>query len=409
MAQLRTLLMIAVTTVLVTSCSNAAVDKVTSATLDPINQPSQAIPDEALLDVGIPTLDPGLDLTDEKDTVLPEVRYAESVFMADRIAKTLQKSNAWGAVRVIPNNDIVVDLYVRGVIEQSDGETLKLAITVVDTSGAVWYKKDYKQMVGKYTYDRRIRHQNDPFQNLYTEIANDLLAFREKMSHDDAVALRTLSELRFAKAFSPEAFGEHVSENRKGILKIERLPAENDTILARVNRIRDKDYLYIDTMQDYYERFSGRMQGPYQDWRKGSYDYVQKVRQMDERARAKIFAGVIAIAAGIYGRNTANDGYQYDAATIGAGAGGVLIKSGLDDRNKAAGYRESLSEMGASLSAELEPQVIELDDSTITLTGTVNNQYEQWRELLDKIYRAERGDTATTAESADLSTKDGGE
>jgi len=47
--------------------------------------------------------------------------------------------------------------------------------------------------------------------------------------------------------------------------------------------------------------------------------------------------------------------------------------------------------MGSSLEAEIVPQVIELEDRTVTLTGTVEAQYEQWRELLHQIYEQERG------------------
>jgi len=189
--------------------------------------------------------------------------------------------------------------------------------------------------------------------------------------------------------------------SKSGEYKINRLPADNDSILERVERIRDKDYLYIDTMQDYYDRFGVRMETSYQNWRKGSYDYVVKARQMDEKARRKIWGGVLAIAGGIYTRNTANSGLERDAGTLTASSGGVLIKSGLEDKNRAASYRESLSEMGASLSAVLEPQVIELDDQTITLTGTVDNQYQQWKTLLSKIYRAERGETFENTRSDD--------
>jgi len=38
-----------------------------------------------------------------------------------------------------------------------------------------------------------------------------------------------------------------------------------------------------------------------------------------------------------------------------------------------------------------EAQVIELEDRTVMLSGNVEEQYEQWRELLADIYRAEVG------------------
>ncbi|MBT6320436.1 MAG: hypothetical protein HOJ27_09670, partial [Porticoccaceae bacterium] len=51
----------------------AAIDKITSSTVLKLNIPSQQISEAALLDVGIPLLNDGLYLTDENDTVFPEV------------------------------------------------------------------------------------------------------------------------------------------------------------------------------------------------------------------------------------------------------------------------------------------------------------------------------------------------
>ena len=74
-----------------------------------------------------------------------------------------------------------------------------------------------------------------------------------------------------------------MSERRDGTLKIDRLPAENDSILMRVRKIRDRDYLYIDTMQDYYDGFSQQMHMAYQDFRRSSYDSVVKARQLENQ------------------------------------------------------------------------------------------------------------------------------
>jgi hypothetical protein len=372
------------------SAANAAVDKVTSSTIDPIRTPSTSIPADALLDIGIPPLNDGLHLTDEDDTVFPEVRYAEAIYFSNQLAKTLEKSGAWGAIRVTPSTDVVMDLYITGVILQSDGETLELDIQVFDSSGRQWIDDRYTQTTGKYAYDRRIKNMGDPFQNLFTQIANDILAFRETLTHEQAVQLRQISELRFAREFSPEAFNEHISESKKGILKIERLPAQNDSILERVQKIRERDYLYVDTMQDYYDVFSQQMHIAYQDFRRASYDSVVKSRQLKKQGRRRIIAGMAAIITGIYGRTAGDSRLERDASTATAAVGGYIIKSGLEKKQEAAAHTESVAEMGASLESEIAPQVIELEDRTITLSGTVQAQYQQWRELLQQIYKQER-------------------
>jgi len=370
--------------------AHAAVDKVTSSTIQPLKTPSHAMPAESLLDVAIPPLNDGLYLTDDEDTVFPEVRYAEAIYFSNQLAKTMEKSGAWGAIRVTPNTDVVMDLYVTGTILQSDGETLALAIKVRDTSGLEWFDKRYDQTVGKYAYDRRLKNLGDPFQNLFTRIANDILSYREDISDDRAKELREISELRFARDFSPEAFSQHISENKNGILKIERLPAENDSILQRIHKIRERDYLYVDTMQDYYDGFSQNMHVPYQDFRRASYDSVVKARQLNQQGKRRIIAGIGAILAGIYGRYKGDSMIARDAGTATAAVGGFVIKSGLDKKQEAAAQTEAVAEMGSSLEAEIAPQVIELEDRTVTLAGNVQAQYQQWRELLQKIYEQER-------------------
>ncbi len=368
----------------------AAVDKVTTSTVQPIKTPSEPIPPEALLDVGIRPLDDGLHLTDEDDTVFPEVRYAESIYFSNQLAKTMEKSGAWGAIRVVPNTDIVMDVYITGTILQSDGETLDLEIRVFDTSGREWLEERHRQVVGKYTYDRRLKLSSDPFQNLFTTIVNSVLEVREEMSNQDAVRLRQISELRFAREFSPEAFAEYINEGENGRLSIERLPAEDDSILERVDKIRERDYLYVDTMQDYYDTFSRQMHEPYQEFRRVSYDSVVKARQLKKRGNRQMVAGVAAIIAGIYGRTTASSWMQMDGSTATAAAGGYVLKQGLNTKQKSAEQTERLAEMGSSLEAVIAPQVIALEDRTVTLTGTVEAQYAQWRELLHEIYQQER-------------------
>lgn len=369
----------------------AAVDKVTSSTALVLKTPTAPIPEAALLDVGIPTLNDGLYLTDEDDTVFPEVRFAEAIYFSNQLAKIMEKSGAWGAIRVTPSADVVMDLYISGTILQSDGETMDLQITVKDTSGKKWFSKKYKQTTGKYAYDRRLKSLGDPFQNLFIRIANDVLAYREKLGDQQAIELRTISELRFAKTFSPEAFDEYINTKRDGTLSIARLPAENDSILQRVRKIRDRDYLYIDTMQDYYDGFSQQMHLAYQDFRRASYDSVVKARQLDKQGNRRIIAGIGSILAGIYGRSQADTRMASDASTATAAVGGFILKSGLEKKQQSAAYNESVAEMGSSLEAEIAPQVIELEDRTVTLTGTVTVQYEQWQELLHKIYKQERG------------------
>ena len=370
--------------------SHAAIDKITSSTPITLLSPTTSAPVKALLDVGIVAFDDGLDLTDEDDTVFPEVRLAESVYFATQLLRVLEKSGAWGPARVIPDRDAIMDLYIEGTILQSDGETLAMDIVARDSGGLTWFTKKYRTTVGKYAYDRRRKNAGDPFQNVYISIANDLLQQYERYGVKRALELRRLSEMRFAQKFSPEAFNEYTQTDKEGKIKIVRLPAEADPLLERVRRIRDRDHLYIDRMQEFYDGFSRQMHVPYQDFRRASYDSVVKARQLEKQGNQRIIAGIGTIVAGIYGRLESDSSAGRLASTTTAGAGGLLVKSGLEKKQRAASYNESVAEMGSGLETALAPEIIELEDRTVTLSGNVQAKYQQWQALLLQIYAEER-------------------
>ena len=370
--------------------SHAAIDKITSSTPITLLSPTTSAPVKALLDVGIVAFDDGLDLTDEDDTVFPEVRLAESVYFATQLLRVLEKSGAWGPARVIPDRDAIMDLYIEGTILQSDGETLAMDIVARDSGGLTWFTKKYQTTVGKYAYDRRRKNAGDPFQNVYISIANDLLQQYERYGVKRALELRRLSEMRFAQRFSPEAFNQYTQTDKEGKIKIVRLPAEADPLLERVRRIRDRDHLYIDRMQEFYDGFSRQMHVPYQDFRRASYDSVVKARQLEKQGNQRIIAGIGTIVAGIYGRLESDSSAGRLASTTTAGAGGLLVKSGLDKKQRAASYNESVAEMGSGLETALAPEIIELEDRTVTLSGNVQAKYQQWQALLLQIYAEER-------------------
>ena len=161
-------------------------------------------------------------------------------------------------------------------------------------------------------------------------------------------------------------------------------------MLLRVRKIRERDYLFIDTLQEYYASFNGQMLGPYQEWRKQSYDEAIALEELRAESRRRLIAGAVAVAAGIAGAASDNRAAR-SASNVAIAGGGYLIKSGLDKRTEADIHVQALEELGLSLEAEIAPQIIELEDRTITLTGSVEDQYQQWRELLRQIYQAEVG------------------
>ena len=365
--------------------------EIVTANSTPAIQSAEQIPYELLMDIGILPLDPNLANIDESDTkelIVPEVRKAESRFIAYQLKDTLELTGNWGAVRVIPEPSEAVDLQLSGEILVSDGEQLKVRMRATDSAGNVWLKKEYKDTASKFSYRSP---KEDPFQDLYNDIANDLLLAREKYSSEQIARIRQVSSLKYARNLSPEAFGDYLVESRKGRVDIDQLPATDDAMLIRVNRIKEQEYLFVDTLDDYYGRFHRDMKASYDEWRHATYDEAIRLRQMRKQARNRLLIGAALIGGGMVSANKSQT-WAGDAAATGAVLGGIsAIKSGLDRRKEAEIHAESLRELSQSLGSEITPYILDIEGKTIELTGTADAQYRQWRRILKEIYLEETG------------------
>ena len=360
-----------------------------------IVQDSQNVPEDLLLDVGVSVFDPGIDEIEKRDeeTTNHEIRVAESRYAPFLLAETLQRSANWGIVRLMPNNESPMDVIINGTILQSDGEAMQIRIAVTDSSGREWYTKVYSELISQFSYEPSQRQQADPFQVIYNKISNDLLEYRNRnLTNQQIVEVRTISELLFARRFSPEVFDSYLTTDRQGNLAITALPAETDPVLQRVRDIRERDFMFIDTVQDYYATYVRQMRLPYDTWRALSYDETIELRELRASANRRFVAGAAAVLGGLAAATSGGNYATQTGGAIGVGAGAYLIKSGFDKRAEAKLHSDALEELGESLENEVAPRVFSLDDRTITLTGSVEEQYAQWKDVLADIYASEVGD-----------------
>lgn len=351
------------------------------------------IQEALLLDVGVTVFDPGIDELDddELDRVNPTVRNVEARYVPYVLAQTLQSSGNWGVVRVLPSETTTMDIYLHGQLLRSDGESMIIDVTVRDSSGLIWYTKKYEEHISRFNYEASQRQANDPFQVIYNRIANDLLAHRNsKISNTRIAEIRTISELQFARQFTPELFEQYLSVDRRGVAQIVRLPADNDPSLIRIRQIRQRDNLFVDTVQDYYATFSRQVRAPYDAWRAQSFEAVLTLDQLETSARNRMILGGLAVVGGIVGASN-DDASVRTGSIVGVGAGAYLIKDGFEKLSEAQIHVAALQEIGESLESEVAPKMIELDDRTVMLTGTVEEQYEQWRKILIELYEVETG------------------
>ena len=353
------------------------------------------VPEEQLLDISIVVFDPGLPQADEHAKedkgIFASVRKSESRFIAVRLMDTLQSTGYWGAVRVVPADLPTGDLVISGKILKATGLKLVMEIRAVDATGRQWLKKKYRQTANPGAYGDRLGGsiRLDPFQWLYNRVANDLLDVRQKMKPEKFETLRTVANLRFAADIVPSAFEDYLKKNRRSQFRIQKLPAQDDPMMARIEKIRERDALLIDTLTEYYFNFQVRMTEAYREWQKASYREEVALRKVRRNARMQQILGGLAILGGILVESDSRGG---DAAKqVAVIAGSAVLQSGLQKQAETKIHKEALQELAASLDTEISPQLVQLEGHTLRLTGSAEQQYASWRNLLREIFISEMG------------------
>ncbi len=327
----------------------------------------KAPPDAAALEIGLVVLDPGVDkdsLANRRDGVFEEVREAEARYLPFALRRALVDSNQWGAVRVLPNRDPGYELLVSGSIIESTGAELSLQLKAVDASERVWIDKVYTAEAAEDAYQESQRRQRRPFQNLYNRFANDLLAARQQLDARALVRLKDLSELRYASALLPEAFDSFYARDDQGLYSLQRLPARDDPMLARVRRVREQEYLFIDTADEQYAELFTEMTPVYDLWRQFLREQLAYREAWQQR---------------ISERELPDKGSY------------LAMKQHYNNYKWKKIQRQEMRILAEGFNNEVAPTALELDGKVITLSGTIDQRYREWRDILRQIFKLETG------------------
>ena len=353
---------------------------------------TEEIPQHELLDVGIVIFDPGIPASvaeQQKEFVFPEVRRAEARYMPYHLKATLEESGYWGSVWVLPEESDAVDLLVWGRVDRSDGYKVSIQVAAWDATGREWLNRSYKTTVPAKAYAKYRDAGQDPYQNIYNQIANDLLELRNDESAQELQQVRQTSQLRYAADLVPSAYGDHLEMNKKGIYTIKRLPADDDPMMARLSAVREREYMLVDTLNEYYAGLYYDLSVPYEDWRKMSRDESIRYQELKRSARLRQLLGAAAIIGAIVYEGS---GGSNSAITNTAILGGMEgIRSGFGLSTEADMHQDSIRELGESFDNEVEPLVVEVEGQTARLTGSAEEKYQEWRRLLHEIYAVETG------------------
>ena len=358
----------------------------------PIEQAKAEIPEEQLIDVGILVFE-SKELTpeDAKDEgTSADIRKAETHFIPYHLKNTLHQSGHWGAIQVVPAETNSVDLLVKGKILESNGEDLVLEIDVVDATGKRWFKRKYSARVSASDYSGNKVGEKDAYQDLYNTIANDMAEYKIKQSVAEIKTIRTVSKLKFAREFAPDAFDSYLVKDKKERLSVKRLPADNDPMMDRLLNIREREYMYVDTLNQQYDGFYNEMWPPYENWRKLNYTEREAIKKIKQEALTKKLLGALLVAGAIVA-GSQNSNMARIVAPAMVLVGGQVFISGWNVSKEAEMHSAAIEELSESFGDEMQPVIMEFEGQQYELTGTAEEQFKRWRELLRQIYFAETG------------------
>lgn len=351
------------------------------------------------LDISIAVFNPGIQTDKEEYApggVFPELRRAEAMYMAVKLRDQLSSSQNFGAVRVTPDLTSSSDLYVKVKIISSNGLDVSLEVSVIDSTGKVWInKKRYRYRVPLRIFEdprNRDKEDNlkvDTYEQIYLKISNDLASYLRRLKASNLEDIHTVTSLRFAQNFSPQAFSDILKE-RQGRYTIIGEPDLNDPMLARTRNVQYRDQMFIDSMQTHYDSFSSEMKTNYSIWQQEAYLESKAAEEAKKQARwSAVGSALMAIATVAAAADCDSANCVRNIGSVGGAAAGALAGQSAKKRQEAKVHLSQLNEIGKSLDQNLSPSVIEMEDTTVTLTGTANEQFNQWRDILKRIYEAE--------------------
>jgi hypothetical protein len=304
------------------------------------------------LNISVAMFDPGIPTdrsTHRAMDVFPRVRKIEALYLPFELRNVLTSQQEWGAIRVVPDSDVAAELLIYGTIVRSDGNVLVLHIRAVDASGRVWVDRDYSGSTDDH--------------NLYDEVAANLVAARNTLDSKALGDIVEISLLRYAQNLAPAAFADYLQENPDDTFTIKRLPASNDPMLERIERIRGVEYVFTDAVDAKFRELSADVEKVYELWREYRRKFNQFQREESLRAQTYESDWERGSYEAILERY---EHYKWD-------------RQAAEEQEKwALGFE---NEMGPTITA-IEERVAELE-------GWVEDRYAEWQRLLGELFEAE--------------------
>jgi hypothetical protein len=326
----------------------------------------------------------------EKEAIWPELRRTEAVRGAVMLTQKLSDTNAFNGVRTTPDSETSAHFYTLGKIIKSNGEEFDLEIEVVSIEGKSMFKRRYRFTVDEYALeDPRKGKNSDLYEDFFVEIADDIAEKIKGISRKELIEIAKVEELRYAEFFEPNFASQYTSTNWLGAPEITSYPSSEDPMMRRISTLKVKDQMFIDNLQTDYQDFKDSSNDAYASWQRAAFTETKAAREAKTRAAVKGIVGILAVAGAVAVGNDAgytDYGSQIGAVVLAAGGAKAIIDA-MGDSKQAKAHKESLSELGKSMNAEIAPKVMELEDTEVELKGSAQEQYASWRSALKRAYQ----------------------
>jgi len=326
-----------------------------------------ATSDGIALNVTIPVFDPGI--PDDPSVyremqVFPRIRQIEARLLPFLLRETLVESEQWGAVRVVTKSDAAAELQLYGTIVRSNGDWLDLRIRAVDATKNVWFDKIFSGQASEESVTRQGDKGTPEFKAIYTEIAAELAALRVSMGGAAVSNIKGTSLIRYASELAPTAFSSgYIEQTDNGTLRLLRLPARNDPMLVRIEKIRNTEFVITDAVDAKYMEFKADLARTYRVWR----EYRRKVGDYEASNIRFAQAKADDVERGSWESiKHQYDAYKYDRITA-------------QERDRLA----------VAFNNEVEHTVEAMEIRVAELDDWVEKGSLEWHSLLEELYELE--------------------
>ena len=281
-------------------------------------------------------------------------RETEALLIGQRLRGEFEMNEHWGVIRLFPETSVIPQLSVQLSILASDGRELVIEATARAVTGETIVSAIYRDVSIDEDYTNV---KSDPFADLYATVVNDIADSLSLLSNQESY-LRTVSSLRYASELVPEAFPDYLGQEA-GLYTVRREPSREDPMHIRLHRLQDYELLFVDTIDEQLANVSREANDAYYLWMKSSKEQLDWLDLRRER--------------GVTAENMRNESTFTRLQAVYAAHRSLKI------------HEQELFELVLELENETRATAVYANEQVFKLSGTLEQQYQEWRATLRQI------------------------